>query len=154
MQNVDLSIQLTDWGFRWTLGTKRPKRTEPKPWDERLAELVTYKEEHGDCLVQQNYPGGLGSFVHKQRTEYKKFLDGRKTVMTREKFEKLTEIEFVFEQRKRGGNTKPSGKDDASDEEDDDDDDEELHDVNEGRNARKSNEYVPWDRYSTGARQR
>jgi hypothetical protein len=136
MQHFDLSIQLTEWGFRFTLGTKRPKRTESKTWDERLAELVAYKEEHGNCLVPQNFEQ-LGGFVHKQRTEFKKFCDGRKTVLTRERFAKLTEIGFVFEQRKRGPNIiKPLGNDDTSEE---GDDDEEPLDVNKGRSPRKSN---------------
>jgi hypothetical protein len=144
-------LQLTEWGFRFTLGTKRPKRTEIKTWDERFVELVAYKEEHGNCLVPQNFEQ-LGGFVHKQRTEYKKFLDGRKTVMTRKRFAKLAEIGFVFEQKKRGANIiKPLGNGDTSEEEDEEDDDDEPLDVNEGRSPR--NEDAPWDRYSTGARQ-
>ena len=45
-------------------------RSGQRTWRRRLDELRTYKEQHGDCNVPQSH-GGLGSWVHRQRRDYK-----------------------------------------------------------------------------------
>ena len=104
-----------------------------KSWDTRLQELYAFKQQHGTTSVPQHYPelGNCASNcssvwsvrtnicipdqseclyhffffvgVHKQRTEYKKFLKGQKSIITPERFSKLTEAGFVFEAKKRRG---------------------------------------------------
>lgn len=46
-------------------------------------------------MVPQSFPK-LGTWVHEQRKEYKKFLEGEKSSMSGEKLAKLTSIGFVF----------------------------------------------------------
>ena len=57
---------LNELGFVWEL----------KPiWDQRLEELIAYREAYGDCLVPSRYPENpsLGRWVVNQRWQYKKF---------------------------------------------------------------------------------
>lgn len=56
-------------GFAWS-GNSNPRYIS---WDTRYGELVAYKEEHGDCLVPNQYPSypKLGHWVTTQRTHYR-----------------------------------------------------------------------------------
>jgi len=64
-------------------------------WEERFAELVAYKQEHGDCLVPQTYVNKqLGRWVAKQRGIK---IKGQ---LAKERFERLNEIGFVWHLRK------------------------------------------------------
>jgi hypothetical protein len=92
--------QLTSWGFRWSAGFKKPEHVAPsKSWDERLQELLKYKEQNGHVNVPQAYPV-LGNFVHRQRKEFSQLKRGLKSTMTPARIEKLRSIGFVFLTRK------------------------------------------------------
>jgi hypothetical protein len=90
---------LADLGFLFCAG-KRPQtnttaRRKKKTWDERLEELVAYRNKNGHCLVPQHT--SLGEWGHKQRSEYKKLKNGQPTKMTAIKIQKLTELGFIFD---------------------------------------------------------
>lgn len=71
-------------------------------WYERLTDLISYKQVHGDCNVPQKYHENpaLGIWVNKQRME-KKFMDeGQKSSMTPAKLQALDEIGFQWAKRK------------------------------------------------------
>jgi hypothetical protein len=69
--------QLDELGFEW--GT-----TQESAWEERLVELKGFRAAHGLCLVPQTYVPNpsLGEWVHKQRTQYKLYQDGKPSSMT------------------------------------------------------------------------
>lgn len=71
------------------------------PWEDRLEELRLYKKKHGDCLVPRQ-SGQLGTWVNRQRKEYKYLMDGKKTAMTSERINKLNEVGFAWKHPSRG----------------------------------------------------
>ena len=76
--------RLNKLGFDWD-----PLETQ---WHSKLVLLRQYKEENGDCLVPRNYQvhdASLGQWVHKQRKEYWKQLEGRQSAMTQKRINKL-----------------------------------------------------------------
>jgi len=60
---------LEDLGFTWARRKGQPS------WDARYAELVAYKQEHGDCNVPTKYTinPALGRWVSTQRSQYKQW---------------------------------------------------------------------------------
>lgn len=66
--------------------------TPSADWNEKFAELVRWKELHGDCRVPFNSPSadGLGWWVNTQRQAK------RKGKMTRERQERLDAIGFIW----------------------------------------------------------
>ena len=62
-------------------------------WEDRFQELVSYKKEHGDCLVPQSWKENkpLGSWVKTQR----KFR--KKDKLDAEKIKRLDELGFIWE---------------------------------------------------------
>ena len=95
--------KLTEWGFNWEYKLKRAENPEQvRPWKYRFGQLVEFKEEHGHCLVPQHFPA-LGNWVHTQRMDYRKFVKGNKTAMSKERLHQLNEIGFVFYTGKGGG---------------------------------------------------
>jgi len=92
-----LQKDLEELGFVFKAG-KSPNviATVRKSWEERVEELLAFKDEHGHTAVPQ-LSGPLGGWVHGQRREYKKMKAGVKTSMTPEKALRLTEIGFQFE---------------------------------------------------------
>ena len=94
-------------------GGKTPQRAEtaPRSWEERLEELIQYKNEYGHTVVPQN-SGQLGACVHSQRVHYKRFKAGTKSQMTTEKALRLTEIGFCFNasDRYRGNKSRNSNE--------------------------------------------
>jgi hypothetical protein len=87
--------RLTEWGFDFVDKTK-PART--KSWEERFAQLVSYKEKEGDVIVPMRMPG-LGGWVKQQRKDYKNFLKGElsKNRLSEERIAKLESIGFIFD---------------------------------------------------------
>lgn len=73
-----------------------------RTWYTRLGELHDYKRKHGHCSVPQKYPGNppLGTWVNKQRMEYKNLVDGEKHSLTETKLQKMEEIGFDWGKRK------------------------------------------------------
>jgi hypothetical protein len=73
-----------------------------RTWYMRLGELHDYKAQFGNCSVPQKYPPNpsLGTWVNKQRMEYKMFCEGGKHSLTETKRQKLESIGFDWGKRK------------------------------------------------------
>eukprot|EP00816_Leptocylindrus_hargravesii_P011744 CAMPEP_0196815602 /NCGR_PEP_ID=MMETSP1362-20130617/50747_1 /TAXON_ID=163516 /ORGANISM="Leptocylindrus danicus, Strain CCMP1856" /LENGTH=630 /DNA_ID=CAMNT_0042192627 /DNA_START=193 /DNA_END=2085 /DNA_ORIENTATION=+ len=83
-------------GFVWVRFNGRYSCDEE--WDLRFKELREYKENHGDCMVPQQYSEnkGLGAWVAKQRHEYKLLLAGKKTALSEMRVKLLESEGFVW----------------------------------------------------------
>jgi len=68
-------------------------------WNAKFQELCEYRRTKGDCIVPQKYAANpnLGSWVLKQRQQYKLSLRGSKTQITQERIRKLQGIGFVWD---------------------------------------------------------
>ena len=85
---------------------KRTRRAVPSriSWEERLAALVAYKEEHGNLQIPIRYKKNpsLGKFVHNTREQYKLFHNQCKSgyqkrcSLTEERINELNNIGFVW----------------------------------------------------------
>jgi len=72
-----------------------------------LDDLQHYRAKHdGDCNVPQKYAEfpGLGHFVNRQRTAYKKLKEGKSSSMTAIKIQQLDTVNFVWSTTRTGGN--------------------------------------------------
>lgn len=78
--------RLNEVGFIWD--------TLDAQWVDRLTELVTYKEKHGDFHVPQNHPSGLGSWISQQK------LYASKGKLPEERKAMLEQVGFSWENRK------------------------------------------------------
>jgi hypothetical protein len=47
------------------------------PWEKRYEELQQYKAKHGNVLVPRDLPGGLGTWLKHQRSNYRNTKAGR-----------------------------------------------------------------------------
>ena len=101
-------------GFCWD--------THEAVWGERLRELCQYKAQFGDCVVPTNYSVNpkLGTWVHHQRRQYKKYKEGKTCHITAERVRALESIGFVWypRERSRYSDTPSSDSDTESDSED------------------------------------
>lgn len=86
---------LDEVGFCWD--------THEAVWGERLRELCHYKATYGDCIVPTNYSANpkLGTWVHHQRRQYKKYKEGKPCHITAERIRALESIGFVWYPRDR-----------------------------------------------------
>ena len=68
-------------------------------WKSNVMEMIVYREIYGDCLVPTVFPPRptLGTWVHKQRTEYEKFRKQQPSQMTQARIERLEAEEFVWQ---------------------------------------------------------
>jgi hypothetical protein len=84
--------RLESVGFRWA------KRKGQVSWNEKFEELKAYKKKHGNCHVPTKYKENtaLGRWVSTQRSDYKKFCEGKKSNMNEEKMHKLERIGFAW----------------------------------------------------------
>jgi len=87
--------RLVDLGFVFVLRDKRPV-----PWSERMEQLRKYREENGHLRVPLSHPT-LGRWVNVQRKSYTCFLEGKKSSLTQERVDDLTELGFVFQAGKK-----------------------------------------------------
>jgi hypothetical protein len=73
-----------------------------RTWYMRYGELHDYKRKYGDCSVPQKYARNppLGTWVNKQRMEYKNLVEGEKHTLTETKLQKMEEIGFDWGKRK------------------------------------------------------
>jgi hypothetical protein len=94
--------RLLDLGFSFS------KRSKYMKWNDRIEQLKEYKIKHGHLKIPINDPE-LGDFAARQRTEYAKYIEGRKdTVMTAAKEKQLRDLGFVFLNGKRISDEKRS----------------------------------------------
>ena len=73
-------------------------------WDDRMAELLEYKEMYGHCNVPSNYTPNrqLAVWVKRQRRQYKFFLATKPSSMTEKRIKALEDVGFEWELRVRG----------------------------------------------------
>lgn len=100
---------LDEMGFLWEV-IKPGQRQPIKSWEERLKDLINYKEEHDTTQVPQSVPG-LGLWVRKNRAHYRLMKKGRRSEMTQERALKLAEIGFAFEVTPRKSLASPPEED-------------------------------------------
>jgi hypothetical protein len=83
---------LEDVGFCWST------TNADADWNARIKELQTYKDQHGNCLVPNRYPENprLGTWVGKQRKQYKLFHEGTPCNLTYERVRALDDLGFVW----------------------------------------------------------
>ena len=83
---------LEDLDFKWCL------RETNGSWDNWLKTLSDYKDQHGDVDVPLKYHHnqGLGAFVNRQRTEYRKLQLGLQTSLTEERIQDLNDLGFKW----------------------------------------------------------
>jgi hypothetical protein len=100
------ALALDSIGFCWD--------THEAIWGERLRELCEYKAVHGDCLVPTSYPRNtkLGTWVHHQRRQYKKFKEGKPCHITIERIRALESIGFAWNPRIYSKQSSQSSSDD------------------------------------------
>lgn len=86
-------VELDSVGFCWD--------THEATWLERLNELRAFKAANGNCIVPTNYPENpkLGTWIHHQRRQYKKYTEGKPCHITAERIKALDSLGFVWHPR-------------------------------------------------------
>jgi hypothetical protein len=93
---------LNEIGFTWTI---RSRDSLGESWNQRLAELKAYKEEHGNCLVPSRYLPNpeLGIWVGTQRTQYRLYRKAKdagkstsNSAMNEDRIAQLEALGFVW----------------------------------------------------------
>jgi hypothetical protein len=87
--------ELDRLGFTWD--------THEATWLERFKELSQFRDETGHCYVPTNYKSNpkLGTWVHHQRRQRKKFEEGKACHITEERIKALESIGFVWYPREQ-----------------------------------------------------
>ena len=87
---------LEDVGFVWD--------SHSAAWDERLDELIHYKDVNGHCNVPSRYADNrqLAIWVKRQRRQYKFHCEGKPSSMTQERIETLDALGFQWDMRVNG----------------------------------------------------
>lgn len=72
-------------------------------WEERLQDLMLFKQIHGHCMVPSNFEPNvqLAIWIKRQRRQYKKYQAGTASSMTPERIGRLEAIGFVWDCRKQ-----------------------------------------------------
>lgn len=95
-------------GFVWSADGAR--------WDRRVEDLAEYRRKYGNCVVPYQYKDdrALAHWVHKQRREYRFYMQGRPSEMTEERIRHLDGMGFVWKvDKNRRGSDWDKGKSDA-----------------------------------------
>jgi hypothetical protein len=84
------AAELDEIGFCWD--------THEATWQERLRELKEYQQRHDKCTIPTNYTQNpkLGTWVHHQRREYRKFKEGKPCHITKERIQALELVGFAW----------------------------------------------------------
>jgi len=85
--------RLKEIGFRFD------RNHDQETWDERVQDLISFKEIHGHCQVPSNYPENpkLANWTAAQHRNYKIMKEGGRTcALTEERLAQLEEIGIVF----------------------------------------------------------
>ena len=80
-------------------GGRRFRPYQAGQWSEKFAELCTYREQMGHCLVPHTFSENLplARWVKRQRYQYKLMRDGKASTMTEERVKALEDIGFVWD---------------------------------------------------------
>eukprot|EP00978_Attheya_sp_CCMP212_P009770 scaffold23264_cov24-Attheya_sp.AAC.1 len=89
----DKRKKLERTGFEFNYGA-----TKFSSWDQRFQELVDYKKINGHTTVPTR-SGQLGTWIRNQRAQYSLFQEGKDSLLTIDKCEKLESIGFEFKCR-------------------------------------------------------
>mmetsp|Transcript_7136 Transcript_7136/g.10227 ORF Transcript_7136/g.10227 Transcript_7136/m.10227 type:complete len:462 (-) Transcript_7136:54-1439(-) len=91
--------RLNDVGFQWV------RQDFQETWENRYAELVSYKNLYGDCDVPTQWKQnlGLGQWVKNQKKQARSYLAGEKSSITAERWKKFQEIGLECEPEKSNG---------------------------------------------------
>ena len=67
-------------------------------WDERLSELMEFKQEWGHCDILQKYAktSKLGKWVNNQRQQYRLLKSGKKSLINNERIVELDNVGFQW----------------------------------------------------------
>ena len=86
-------------GFTWAF-------SPPASWEQRIDELLAYRQTHGDCKVPQHRPDSkhLGKWVNTQRTQLKR---GK---LSAERKAKLDSIGFVWDIKQKAALASPEAE--------------------------------------------
>lgn len=70
-------------------------------WMDRVRELAEFKKQKGHCSVPTNYASNtkLATWVHHQRRQYKKFLEGKPCHITQVRIDQLNALGFNWNPR-------------------------------------------------------
>jgi hypothetical protein len=79
-------------------------------WDERFRELGAFQSKCGHCNVPTLFPPNpqLAGWVKSQRRQFKLFLIGKRSYMSKERVIQLSSLGFVFNPRKLKGGKEPN----------------------------------------------
>lgn len=81
-------------GFKWS--------QREDVWNTRFEELLAFSQEFGHTKVPRSYINKqLSSWVNYQRSQFKYFIDGKKSNLTKERILKLQSIGFVWNVQRR-----------------------------------------------------
>ena len=80
--------RLTDIGFLFR------QKEAYKTWEERMKELVEFVEAGNDINEIPTSHPEMGEFVSRQRKEYRRWVDGLKTAMTKDRIDALEAVGF------------------------------------------------------------
>lgn len=102
------AAELDAIGFCWD--------THEASWQERLRDLQHYRVVHGHCCVPTNYIANpkLGTWVHHQRREFKKYQNGKSCHITESRIRALNELGFVWHPREQTTGSLPAFTHDAA----------------------------------------
>jgi hypothetical protein len=83
--------ELESLGFEWT-------RICVSAWEDRLSELADYRKDHGHCNVPNSYSETttLANWVHKQRSQYRLYLEGKRSQITLPRIQELESLGFEW----------------------------------------------------------
>ena len=96
-----------------TTGTRRsPSSRHPSvkvgQWQERVTELLHFRDEFGHCLVPHNWSKNrkLAQWVKRQRYQHRLLCQGRHSTLSMDRVVQLEEIGFVWNSHKAGWDDK------------------------------------------------
>jgi hypothetical protein len=94
--------QLNCLGFAWVVGKGRGEtkaKTDASKWDKQFRLLQQYESANGNCEVPRNHKVGdvkLGTWVDRQRYQYKLFQKGQPSQLTDERIQQLNGLGFAW----------------------------------------------------------
>ena len=94
--SLERIAKLNEIGFEWDASHKAAAQHDEGAWEARLAELIKYKEKHGDFNVPRKHKANkqLGNWVAAQRHQCKLHNQGKKAKTSPERIAKLNKVGF------------------------------------------------------------
>ena len=84
--NEERIAKLNEIGFQWSL-----KSNPQVPFTERVQQLADFQRQHNHSKVPLNHPNGLGAWIHRTRTQF------RKNELSQERIAELQSANFPLE---------------------------------------------------------